>query len=331
MLRVVGFIPLSLLDVTDKNSIKIDNETELVGLSDISSINKYMNLVRDKYYFKQFIEDIEEKKYPYLIYKKSFFGKNIKNTNTNGLLVSIHNLNIIILFGLWLVKDNAINMITSVGIFQDESQKMLSYNNKDSKFSDSKGLYSKTTFSIQEFETCFKYIGMFDDEFFITKINQEEYDKRHNEGYISSSIFNFNDLDRIQKCVLFINEARKSTFIPTKIASYASGFEALISSSKEQITVNIAERISIFLSEDYEERIAIFKNVKNIYNARSYYIHGSDYGKKLSRDLEGLSVEADSIMRRLMLLFIENKKFNNLKNMSDQEFDDWYRKEYTFR
>jgi len=68
--------------------------------------------------------------------------------------------------------------------------------------------------------------------------------------------------------------------------------EALLSTSNEGITHQIAERGAILLSKDANERYDIYKQVKNLYNIRSRLVHGTAFPKKGVQTVESLIIDA---------------------------------------
>lgn len=93
----------------------------------------------------------------------------------------------------------------------------------------------------------------------------------------------------------------------------------LIINKNEQITENLSERITFLLGEDYDSRLRIKKDIKNLYSIRSVNVHnGNSFVSK--KDLDMLFKYTRLTLLKLINLFenVELKTGDDLKNYIDQ-------------
>jgi len=88
----------------------------------------------------------------------------------------------------------------------------------------------------------------------------------------------------------------RSPYLDQIFLSMTVVLEALLSTSNEGITHQIAERGAILLSKDGNERYNIYKQIKNLYNIRSRVIHGNAFPKKGVQTVESLMIDAKKAM-----------------------------------
>ena len=140
------------------------------------------------------------------------------------------------------------------------------------------------------------------------------------------------DVPSFQRAFFYLDEARKTEFLPAKIASYISILEC-ICAVKGENTQKVSERIAYLIGNDVEERLEIYNDIKKIYNFRSDYVHGSQITTKNHLTLSDVSKRADEIVRRLLSkIFIEHKDLNymnkkdknNPNSKSNDDVDRWF-------
>jgi hypothetical protein len=116
----------------------------------------------------------------------------------------------------------------------------------------------------------------------------------------------YNDHNRIQRSFQFLQALRCSIFLPQKISLYIPIFECLFSIDANEVSHKVSERIAYYIGSDKDERIEIFSLMKDCYDLRSKFFHGSNLGKKHnSVDAQkNMADKIDSICRRVLLKVI---------------------------
>lgn len=117
---------------------------------------------------------------------------------------------------------------------------------------------------------------------------------------------------RIQRFQYFLGAARETLDVAMKIAQYCSGLEALVSTSQQELSHQVSERVSALLAAPGPERIANFKLVKQAYGYRSKAVHGSSFSRGDVAQLRDCAVAIDGVYRKLFsLYFHENTHFRD--------------------
>lgn len=126
----------------------------------------------------------------------------------------------------------------------------------------------------------------------ITERKKDNFSEYINSG---SLLFNpYNSQDRISRGFNFIHNARTSNILPERITNYISFFECLFSDSAPEISHRVSERVALYLSNKFDERIIIYNKLKEAYGVRSKFIHGDNLNKKL--DKKTLLIEISSLL-----------------------------------
>lgn len=128
------------------------------------------------------------------------------------------------------------------------------------------------------------------------------------------------DHNRLVRALLLIQKVQLNGFAIIKLTFYMATFEALFSSSDENIVKNVSERTSIFLGGDLiliQENIAI---IKKAYAIRSRYIHG-DIIKKNSSYYVELCKRIDYIAREILLKIMNDNFDREIFQLSNSKSD----------
>lgn len=123
---------------------------------------------------------------------------------------------------------------------------------------------------------------------------------------------------RYLRALSFIIQSRSTSVLPLKIVSYVNALECLFTTSKSELNYRLSLRVSYLLEDNVEERVNIFKTVKDAYNLRSTVVHGEHINKN-NDFLEDISNRLDQILR---IVLIEYKQVFEYKN--DQQLDQWF-------
>ena len=131
-----------------------------------------------------------------------------------------------------------------------------------------------------------------------------------------------NNLNRIEKAIIFKNNARQQISSDMKIFLYISALESFFNTSKNEITYQVSQRCALLLSNQYEERLQIQKIIKDAYDVRSHVVHGATYKSKKYSDesLKMMSSKLDEYIRVLL-----NEK-RDLFEKNDEELTHFFNK-----
>lgn len=111
---------------------------------------------------------------------------------------------------------------------------------------------------------------------------------------------------RFQRFEYFIGAARASVDVAVKIAQYCSGLEALVSTSQQELSHQVSERVAALLAGPGEKRIAIFKLVKKAYGFRSKTVHGASFKNAEINQLRDCATYVDQLCRALQVLYFDS-------------------------
>jgi len=105
---------------------------------------------------------------------------------------------------------------------------------------------------------------------------------------------------RLLSALFWYGEAWKEDDPLPKIVKYTISLECLVmTGEREGMTELLAERISLICEKNLEERMNLFKLIKEIYSARSSAVHGAmDYNEK---DLSSLNMDAQIVTHNAIL------------------------------
>ncbi|HDR6318326.1 TPA: hypothetical protein QCU53_005180 [Bacillus thuringiensis] len=149
-----------------------------------------------------------------------------------------------------------------------------------------------------------------------------------------SVINNFNkrnsvfDDDRISRAFNMARVARSQSFLPAKIASYISAIEALVSSNRESLVMQVSERVPKVIGGSKEDKLVIHDNLREAYNIRSKYVHGDKVSDKIAKRLEEVSENIDSILRSLLIKIIND--YEEIKDYNENAMTKWYKETFMF-
>ena len=110
--------------------------------------------------------------------------------------------------------------------------------------------------------------------------------------------------------------ARFINALTIKVLMYITAMEALVSTSTAELSHQVAERVAILLSEDVNDRLNIYNEIKKGYGVRSKAAHGEPL-KGTEQDVKDLLVRLDDYMRRLM-------KFDTPYDLEQGDINDFF-------
>lgn len=205
---------------------------------------------------------------------------------------------------LWFVKDNAVNI--PFGIFIDLKNNSHLNVTKNIMYSTAIGDYVDSFFDNEEINEAQMWIDKIIQYLLVDETDERNYDL----GYSNlSKDINFNT-GSFTKALLFLQQARNTSFLPSKIASYISILETLfcVSSANNYKT---PQRAAVFLGGQASVRKGNFNLLKDAYGIRSNFVHGSHIGEKSYRAIDYISNELDIIVRNVLKkMFDEHTELN---------------------
>ncbi|HVW12577.1 MAG TPA: hypothetical protein VHB54_02075 [Mucilaginibacter sp.] len=232
---------------------------------------------------------------------------------------------------LWFVKDNSCNA-SKIFTYVPELNGSVVSIEKPTNFSNCHASYSDVEFSSEEIlkaaeilytahqlSSANKHVDI--NSFF--KVNKV------NAGLATSPALQikYSLRNRVERAILFLITARAAGFIPMKIALYMNILECLFSdTSQGDIIHKISERVAFYIGESFNERIGIFKKIKEAYVLRSKYFHGQKLDHKIYNDvtLPELATDIDNLMRSVLIkvIMVNHKEFT----ASDENIGIWFNK-----
>lgn len=202
----------------------------------------------------------------------------------------------------WLVKDNAIRFNTGHLSYTDGISITVKSNTVNSHYSNCLGNKSTINFSKDEIVEALKY---FEFIFGIT-LNKEKGGLDHTGA----------EANRINRAYYFIDLARKSYDIGTKVSLHCSAFECLFSVATTELRHRLSETIANFIGANFEEKKEYYEQIKEIYDLRSSVTHGSGINKKLFKNneesLNRIGMNCDNIMRKCYQKIITDENLKEL-------------------
>ncbi len=108
---------------------------------------------------------------------------------------------------------------------------------------------------------------------------------------------------RFQRFEYFVGIARASVDVAIKLAHYCSGLEALVSTSQQELSHQVSERVAAVLAPPGPERIAKFKLVKKAYGFRSKTVHGATFKASEVDQLRDCARDVDQVCRELQTIY----------------------------
>lgn len=239
-----------------------------------------------------------------------------------------------LIFFLWFIKDNCVSFSDGYGrainkIPEGLSHHFLSVTNTSS-YSTCSGEFQDSDFSESQIMNARlilnKYKEICPPKPYKSRPEYEKWKESSNIDIITKGSdleINYNDNNRIERAIFFLREARKTYHLIHKISLYVPILECLFSTEASEATQKVSERVSFYLAKVPNERKQIFKIVRDAYNIRSKYVHGSklDSSQRSYGYLLNIAKEVDDIVRSILVrvIMIDSDKFLGKKESKDKE------------
>lgn len=131
-------------------------------------------------------------------------------------------------------------------------------------------------------------------------------------------------INRLDRAMRFLTQARSSDDIGQKIANYCSFFESLLSTSSAELSHQLSERTAFFLADSPSERLRIFRDVKKAYGIRSKIVHGDVLSPSAILGLVDAARTCDEIARALVIKITSSPDLAQLMNERPNDALDAY-------
>ena len=213
-------------------------------------------------------------------------------------------------FSMWIVKEHSATFdIGYLIVKTDENHPTISSNMLSQTLSKIDGLYTSTTFSLDEMRTVSD---------FLKKYITVQTDK-------ASAGVKTGSKERISTAQYFLQSALHAPDVGLKAIGYCSVFETLFSSgSQSELSHRLAERVAKFIESNLENRVSTYKMMKKIYDVRSKVVHGALHTFKKTEELLPIVQTADAICRRVMLYAFTTADEENIFRMENDRLDDYF-------
>ncbi|TVZ66168.1 HEPN domain-containing protein [Rhizobium mongolense] len=209
--------------------------------------------------------------------------------------------------GLWLVKDNA-SLFDRTWIAAPPDRGIMVHTNTwASRNSSADGSFRAVPFSIEELRIA-RSIQTPQLPLYI----------RQNDSPTSLQ----KGSERFSRFQYFIGAARSIPDVALKIAQYCSGLEALVSTSQQELSHQVSERVAAVLHPPGDDRITTYKLVKQAYGFRSKAVHGATFKPNEVAQLKQISKGIDRVCRAVFEAYIEDTSpFREALETSDEDLN----------
>jgi hypothetical protein len=112
--------------------------------------------------------------------------------------------------------------------------------------------------------------------------------------------------------------------VGVRIGAYVSCLEALFSTDSAELSHKLSERVAVFLSDDPEERVTIYREVKLAYAVRSKIVHGDEMEAKHHVKLLQISSSCDNLLRRVFVRVLKDEAAAKLLRAAKNDIDVFF-------
>ncbi|MCM2249576.1 MAG: HEPN domain-containing protein, partial [Geothrix sp.] len=208
---------------------------------------------------------------------------------------------------LWVASDNSIDNELGFLVVKNGNKFQTCSNFIANNFSNAEGLHIPTKLTDDLFNISRKVFNAF-------IVNKAP-------GDPSTTNFQKN-VPRLYRAHYSIQAARSAPDIAERIAFYCTALETLFSTNSAELSHQLSERTAVFLSNDPETRLEIYKNVKAAYSIRSKSVHG-DVIKNTNEQLMETSKSIDEILRACFVTAISNREASQAFDSSNELLDGY--------
>lgn len=290
----------------DKNII-FPNETDEHRFQ-ITKNEDILNIVIDTYDFKKTFGlmhvDIVLENFAGIV----SFAKTIRDSKIRNRSIYIHHLAVrYFINSLWFIKDNAVmSYFTTMSNSESMAPQIIKTNNYNSC---SDGEIKEVFFTYEELkEAAYWNEVLLKNAIKISGEREYVSDKIQNNG-----LNPYSETTSLGRAFLYLNNTRRESFLPAKIAGYISILEVLCAVSGEN-TYKVSERVATLIGGTLEEKLSNFDSVKKAYDFRSKYVHGSHINFTDVAKIKEVSMNLDEIVRNVLKKIVKDFPYLNYSN-----------------
>jgi len=225
---------------------------------------------------------------------------------------------------LWFVKDNSVNINN---IYLNDNDLYTQSLAKSILFSLADGRYINIEFTEEELLEAKKWADKILVIRTVKSNGEKELNYENGTPYNNETHTPYENMNRFSRAIRFIIMARSTSFLPMKIACYISVLESLFDVDFE-LSHQVSERAAKLIGGDLDVKLANYNLVKEAYNVRSKYVHGSTIKKKKKlgegNDSGELSSRLDNLVRTLMVKVITEHA--DLDEMESGDLNNWFKR-----
>jgi hypothetical protein len=211
--------------------------------------------------------------------------------------------------GLWLVKDNASVFDRTWIAAPPDGGIMVHTNTWASRNSSADGSFRAVPFSMEELRVA-------------RSIQTPQLPLYIRQSGSPTSLEKGSE--RFSRFQYFIGAARSIPDVALKIAQYCSGLEALMSTSQQELSHQVSERVAAALHPPGDERIVVYKLVKQAYGFRSKAVHGATFKPNEVAQLTLTSEGIDEVCRAIFGAYIQDESpLRNALEGSDEDLNGY--------
>lgn len=270
----------------------------------------------------------------YLYIKGTFEGINnaseFININKNGIIVfkMLREVQSFI-HKLWFIRDNSIYIRDGFLLIYDKKTNN-EYNNARSFkgslseiITNRNGKIDSIIFSDNEIRKAYNdYSNELDfSDSYWTTIDEKDENTIGGKLPMPDIFIKEKDSNRIDRSKYFTVAARSSAIIPTKLLNYISALECLFTTSTNELSHQISERVAILLGSNIDERLQYYAEIKAAYNYRSKIVHGDSIKKYYEKieSIEDVCQRVDFVLRTVF------SQHSDIFSKPDEEIENYFK------
>ncbi|HZE62360.1 MAG TPA: hypothetical protein VE056_00690 [Pyrinomonadaceae bacterium] len=132
------------------------------------------------------------------------------------------------------------------------------------------------------------------------------------------------ELGRTMRAFYWIQAGRAAGGLGERIASFCTAMESLFATSSSELAHQLAERMAVFLSDQPEERLQVYRQVKTAYRLRSKVVHGDLLRQSMEDELIESSMGCDDLLRQAIQKAAANKEARKALDGSNESLDRYF-------
>ncbi|WP_320151133.1 HEPN domain-containing protein [uncultured Tolumonas sp.] len=211
-----------------------------------------------------------------------------------------------LLMTTWLTQDNSINFDNGFAFIPNNS---ITTNYIAHQYTTSQAEKTITEISVDNLNT-------------IIHLHNRIFDEPKNPDMPVSQLTHTHKQNRASRAIYMLNLARGEPDLAIKIAHYCAALETLFATSQSELTHQLSERVACFVHNAGDERLELYKFIKQTYSIRSTVVHGSTLPEKKASELNAISCRCDDILRDILYKILNSDQLLSLFNQTTNTFDE---------